>query len=521
MATTGDDTITGTAGADTIDALAGDDTVFGLGGNDVIDGGAGNDRLNGGGGYDVASYASATSGVTVSLALSGAQQTDGAGVDTLSHFEGLLGSAFADHLTGGATGGDALYGGAGDDILDDGLQNGDGTLLGAYMEGGAGNDVFVVHNIYDDVRESPGGGVDEVRTDLDNYSAPANVEDLIFTGAGASTLNGNSLNNDIQATGSSDLTLNGFDGNDTIQGGMLAGGQSTIYGGSGNDTVSFVSATGGIALSLAVASYQDTGGAGSYFVSGIENLTGSAHNDTLNGDSGANVLQGGAGDDVLSGASGGDVLAGGLGDDVLDGGGASDLASYADASTGVTLNLGIQGPQDTQGAGLDTLISIEKLEGSAFNDQISGDQGANTLFGDAGNDVLAGQGGDDNLYGGAGADALKGMAGADMLYGGPGSDTFQFGDLTDSSNARPDLIMDFGSGDRIDLSQIDGNAGLAGDQAFHLDGTTGGPGDIGVAYDAAHDRTILTLYVDANPAADATILLAGDHTAISAADFVL
>jgi Ca2+-binding RTX toxin-like protein len=61
---------------------------------------------------------------------------------------------------------------------------------------------------------------------------------------------------------------------------------------------------------------------------GIENLTGTAMDDTLTGDGNANVLDGGAGNDVLSGSAGNDTLVGGAGNDTLDGGAGIDTASY-------------------------------------------------------------------------------------------------------------------------------------------------------------------------------------------------
>ena len=76
-------------------------------------------------GSDTASYFDATAGVTVSLAIAAAQNTIGAGVDTLFNFENLTGSNFNDTLTGnsvanilnGGAGNDALIGGAGNDSL--------------------------------------------------------------------------------------------------------------------------------------------------------------------------------------------------------------------------------------------------------------------------------------------------------------------------------------------------------------------------------------------------------------------
>src|SRR5262249_22070445 len=78
----GDNTLTGTPIADVISGLGGNDTLSGLAGEDVLDGGPGDDVLDGGMGSDTASYASATQGVTVSLPLTGPQDTGGARVHT-------------------------------------------------------------------------------------------------------------------------------------------------------------------------------------------------------------------------------------------------------------------------------------------------------------------------------------------------------------------------------------------------------------------------------------------------------
>jgi hypothetical protein len=114
----------GDADGESFFGMAGDDVIFGGAGDDIIDGGAGNDTLVGGPGTDIASYASATSAVTVSLALAPAQSTGGSGVDTLSGVENLKGSPYNDTLTGdananvldGAAGNDLLAGGDGSDI---------------------------------------------------------------------------------------------------------------------------------------------------------------------------------------------------------------------------------------------------------------------------------------------------------------------------------------------------------------------------------------------------------------------
>jgi Ca2+-binding RTX toxin-like protein len=130
---------------------AGANRILAGGGNDNINGGAGADQIDGGAGFDFASYYTAASGVTVSLADSARGTGDAAG-DVLAGIEGLVGSAHADALDGddqnnvliGGDGGDTLAGGGGADILIGG--EGSDVLIGGAgidrLEGGAGADFF-------------------------------------------------------------------------------------------------------------------------------------------------------------------------------------------------------------------------------------------------------------------------------------------------------------------------------------------------------------------------------------------
>ena len=71
----------------------------------------------------------------------------------------------------------------------------------------------------------------------------------------------------------------------------------------------------------------------------------------------------------------------------------------------------------------DTLVSIERYEGTIFDDTIDGNDGFNGLLaGLDGNDTIHGNGGDDLLDGGKGNDLLYGGTGNDFLIGGPGAD---------------------------------------------------------------------------------------------------
>lgn len=184
-----------------------------------------------------------------------------------------------------------------------------------------------------------------------------------------------------------------------------------------NDTVDYTGGTTtgtGVTVDLSVTGPQDTGGSGLDEFISIENLIGSEFADTLTGDSGNNSLEGGDGDDLLEG---------GDGDDLLDGGADNDTASYASAADGVTVDLSETGQQDTVNAGMDTLVNIENIIGSAFADILTGDSENNTLDGGEGNDRLNGGGGDDTLNGELGNDTLDGGTGNDFLHGDDGDDT--------------------------------------------------------------------------------------------------
>ena len=177
-------------------------------GNNVIIGNAGNNVLSGLGGVDTVSYATATAGVTVSLAVPLAQNTFGAGTDTLSGFVIHPASAFADTLTG-TSGANVINGGAGID----------------HMSGGQGNDTYYVDNAGDVVSEGAAGGTDTVLASVSYSLASGSQIEFLRANAGATglRLSGNQFAN----------TIVGGTGNDIMTG---AGGADTLTGGSGADS---------------------------------------------------------------------------------------------------------------------------------------------------------------------------------------------------------------------------------------------------------------------------------------------
>ena len=395
----GHDTVTGTAANNSIVGGGGHDTLTGGNGNDTLDGGADNDILDGGAGADNVSYASASAGVTVNLGLTAAQNTVGGGIDTLGNLENLRGSNFNDTLTGNA-GSNIIIGGLGNDILN----------------GGAGIDTVSYETA------STGVTVTLLLTGAQNT-----------VGAGTDTL---SNFENLKGSNFHD-TLTGNAGSNLLIGGL---GNDILNGEAGTDTVSYETASTGVIVSLGLAGAQNTAGAGTDTLSNIENLKGSQFHDTLMGNTGANLFIGGLGNDILNGDAG------------------VDTASYETASTGVTVNLGVAGAQNTIGAGTDTLTHIENLTGSNFNDTLTGNAGDNVLIGGLGDDILNGDAGSDTVsYGtatagvtvslllagaqntvGAGIDTLSnverlkgsnfndtltGNTGANILTGGTGNDS--------------------------------------------------------------------------------------------------
>ncbi|RYY22319.1 MAG: calcium-binding protein, partial [Sphingomonadales bacterium] len=127
---------------------------------------------------------------------------------------------------------------------------------------------------------------------------------------------------------------------------------------------------------------------------------------TFDGRGGDDTLGGSMGHDTLIGGDGNDYLEGGGGNDLLDGSMGSDTASYVSAGSGVSVSLDVSRPQDTGGAGVDTLVGLEHLYGSAFADVLFGNDVHNVILGNAGNDVLDGGAGADQLNGGAGDDVF-------------------------------------------------------------------------------------------------------------------
>lgn len=311
--------------------------------------------------------------------------------------ENVIGSAFHDYIGGDSrlvragAGDDAIYGGESANVMhgDDGADFIMGYAGGDHLYGDTGNDV-----IY-------GGG------DFVQY----NGNDKIYGGDGNDKLYAGGPNG---GGNTGDVLFDGGAGNDLFYG--VRGLNLDLRGSS---TVTYQDATSGVIVDLSKTEKQVVGGGqGTDTFFNIDNLIGSAFGDTLAARAGDTVLHGGAGNDVLYLYGINDVgfVAG---TDTADGGAGVDTASYANAWQAVTVSLAATGPQSVGGGGgaIDTLVSIENLVGTSFDDTLSGSGAVNVISPLSGNDAVSGLGGNDTIQ-------LDGwFTAADTIDGGDGRDS--------------------------------------------------------------------------------------------------
>ncbi|MCP1444036.1 VCBS repeat-containing protein [Pseudomonas sp. GGS8] len=155
-------------------------------------------------------------------------------------------------------------------------------------------------------------------------------DDVLIAGTGNNVINAGD-GNDLLTGGSGNNELHGGAGNDLLFSGP---GNDWLDGGTGNDTASYAHATAGVTVNLSLLTAQNTVGAGTDTLTGIENLTGSNFNDSLTGDNNSNVINGGLGNDALNGGGGDDLLIGGPGDNTLTGGSGADTFQWFKGNSG-------------------------------------------------------------------------------------------------------------------------------------------------------------------------------------------
>ena len=315
--------------------------------------------------------------------------------------------------------------------------------------------------------------------------------------------------------------ITGGAGNDSIDG---RAGVDVMTGGTGND-VYYVYDSGDVIVEadgegardrvLSKADYTLAAGVSVEILGAVNqlqttalNLTGNEFGQRISGNAGDNVLDGAGGDDDLTGIIGHDTLIGGTGNDVYrvdtddviveTAGEGSDLVR---AYTSYTLAAGVSiETMSTKNSANTTAID---LTGNELNQKMIANEGVNVLDGGGGNDRIQGLGGNDTLIGGDGAD---------QLTGGTGNDIFRFNDASESTGAARDIILDFASGDSIDLANIDANSGAADDQAFTFIGTDAFSNIAGeLRYSIIDGNTLVYGDTDGDGNADLVIQLAGSH----------
>jgi len=467
------ETLVGTAGNDMILGASGDDTVSGGAGDDVLIDGAGCDILIGGPGRDLFVFHADGEVDTIADFERGIDQLD------LSFFHGfysldqatvlttsdgarlifgdeviIIRAADGNPLTRADLGRHPAFnldrppivlnhdpvpntgliaGGADDDMLvgTAGSETLSGGLGNDVLQGGAGADRLFGgggHDAASYVMSASGVLVDLLNPDANTGDAAGDryysIEAIIGTGSddilrGDDTRNdlrGGAGNDRLEGRGGDDL-LYGGDGDDWLSGGA---GADLLDGGAGVDIASYADAGAGVRADLGAPQKNTRDAAGDIHTS-IEGLQGSDFADLLYGDDADNRLSGGAGNDRLFGRAGDDTLTGGAGRDFLHGGPGMDTVSYADAEAGVQVRLDRDRGTGGDAAG-DRYKSIERVEGSEFDDRLIGSKRPNQMSGGDGDDVLAGKNRSDHLDGGAGNDRLVGGDGGDLLDGGAGDD---------------------------------------------------------------------------------------------------
>jgi VCBS repeat-containing protein len=243
----GNDDLTDGTGLSVLIGGVGVDNLTGGAGNDILRGGSGNDNMDGGAGTeDLLDLSDGTSpGITFTLTQSSTAtnvnlNTIGLGNDSYKNMEGVIGTNFADNITG-SSGNDILRGGGGNDTLDGGAGTGD---LIDFTDGAAGivftlvqsnsNTVFNTGpaNLGTDTYKNMEG---VIGTGFADQLTGSISNDIIRGGAGDDTINGNDGNDTLRGDSGNDFILGG-NGNDVLNGGL---GADTLFGGAGNDTFVF------------------------------------------------------------------------------------------------------------------------------------------------------------------------------------------------------------------------------------------------------------------------------------------
>jgi len=451
-------TINGTVGADMLTGTFGDDVILGGDGDDVINGdfgddyfkgGAGLDTITGGDGYDTVDYADEIAGLTADLTLGLNNITANSGADTVSGIENLVATNFVDTISGTSES-ETFHGLAGADVID-GVGGGDAVAY--YKDADHGGSQGILANlsgtqfvdgattIAANSAVDGFGDVDSltnidkvygtssndyiVGNDFDNRFRGFDGADTFVGGAGYDTLDYavdvkfgavNGVTVDLSAGTATDSFGNTdtFSGMEMVRASQLddvlyGGGSGTDFeqfqGMAGNDTIygngsafaevsydheHYFGGIGGIVVNvgagttLSVANYTVTDSFGNTdTLNAIDRIRGTMFNDTfIGGDYERDRFRDTGGDDYFDGGAGG-----------------KDEIDYSYMQSGVTVDLSNTSAQFISAeAGTDTLINVERVRGTDYDDTIIGSAVSNFLRGNSGSDTLTGGSGADYFY---------------------------------------------------------------------------------------------------------------------------
>ncbi|MDB5694908.1 MAG: tandem-95 repeat protein [Sphingomonas bacterium] len=405
--------------------------------------------------------------------------------------------------------------------------------------------------------------------------------DLLFAGSGNDTVDGGEGDDFLRLEGGGDDTAVGGTGNDAFYFGTGLTAADRVDGGAGADVVAVQGGFSPLTLgadnlvnveTLSFLAGDDlrfgaTSASNSYAVTTVDaNVAGgvrlivnaaqllAGESLTFNGaaeSDGRFLIYGGLGTDVLTGGAVADVffLADGRynAGDRFDGGGGNDIVvlrgDYTETLETNTFTsietLTLMSAADTRffAGGERYSYDITSADGNVAAGQVLTVNGASLVVGERldfngaaetdGAFRLFGGAENDSLGGGAGNDLIFGGIGRDGLGGGAGADTFRYQSAAESTVASGgrDSLNDFDLDDLIDLSRIDADALMAGDQPFTFvtDGifTGNGTGQVRATQIATREWQV-EVDVDGNGVADMAIdVFTTTDQPLTQADFVL
>ncbi len=356
----------------------------------------------------------------------------------------IIGSSNSDDIGGSRnTGDDLIQAGGGNDFIT-------GDAGNDTIDGGAGENTLSYVESFWDFTATRGitvdvtaGTVADCWGGLDHFSNISDIEGSTFAD-----------------------TFFGGTNNDNFSGGR---GADTFFGGGGNgfDELYYWrdesrGGTRGIVVNLGTGKIKDGWGQ-TDTVSGIESVVGTDFADSYFG---------GALDDEFIGG-------GGL--DIYNGKGGSDNVnfSWGPALNGARVNMNLTTGQvlDDGFGNVETLVSIERLDGNELGDNFLGNNAANGMGGDEGDDVMSARGGNDRLQGDAGADTLTGGTGADEFHYSRREGNDPWGDTITDFVSLTDFLSfetgDFAGMDTVVRFRNGSSAGGTGSWFFFQNATDG------------------------------------------------